>query len=143
MKRNILLGVLTILAFGLLGFSEPSTNFSHSMTAEKISDTPETKEVIEAIERSYDIEAEAAYAFDITKFSDVFVNDPRFPVSAGTLKTVRELTNNPSLESAGYLDYKIAFYSWRINATIHAEEIKQKAKTENRALTEEERKSLI
>jgi hypothetical protein len=145
MKRNILLllGIFIILAFGLLGFSKPSINFGHPITSEKMRDTPETKEVIQAVERSYDTEAEAAYTFDITKFSDAFINDPRFPVSAGTLETVRELTNNPSLESAGYLDYKLAFYSWRINATIHAEKVKEKAKKENRALTEEERKSLI
>jgi hypothetical protein len=145
MKRNLLLPVsaLIILVFGILGFSKPSTEFSHFVTVEKISDTPETKEVIQAVERSYDTEAEAAYTFDITKFSDLFINDPRFPVSAGTLETVRELTNNPSLESAGYLDYKLAFYSWRINATIHAEKVKEKAKKEDRALTDEERKSLI
>lgn len=134
---------MIILVFGILGFSKPLTEFSHFVTAEKTPDTPETKEVIKAVERSYDIEAEAGYTFDITKFSDVFINDPRFPVSAGTLETVRELTNNPFLESAGYLDYKLAYYSWIIHATTHAEKIKEKAKAENRALTEEERRSLV
>ena len=145
MKRNLLLPVsaLIILVLGILGFSNPSTDFSHSMMAEKIPDTPDTKEVIQAVERSYDIEAEAGYTFDITKFSDVFINDPRFPVSTGTLETVRELTNNPSLESAGYLDYKVAYYSWIINAITHTEKVKEKAKKEDRALTEEERKSLV
>ena len=145
MKKNILLtiSIFALLTLGIVGFSKPSTGFSQFVTAEKIPDTPETKEVIKAVERAYDIEAEGAYTFDITKFSDVFINDPRFPVSTGTLETVRELTNNPSLESAGYLDYKLAFYSWRINATIHAEKVKEKAKKENRALTDEERKSLV
>jgi hypothetical protein len=145
MKKNLLLtiSIFALLTFSILGFSKPSTEFSHFVTVEKISDTPETKEVIKTVERSYDIEAEAGYTFDITKFSDVFINDPRFPVSAGTLETVRELTNNPSLESAGYLDYKLAYYSWIIHATTHAEKIKEKAKKENRALTEEERKSLV
>ena len=145
MKKGLLLtiSIFALLTLGIVGFSKPSTDFSHSMMAEKMPDTPETKEVIKAVERSYDTESEAAYTFDIKKFSDVFINDPRFPVSTGTLETVRELTNNPSLESAGYLDYKLAFYSWRITATIHAEKVKEKAKKENRALTEEERKSLI
>jgi len=138
-----LFSILATIVFGLLGFSKPSINFGQPITSEKMPDTPETKEVIKTVERSYDNEAEAGYTFDITKFSDVFINAPRFPVSAGTLETVRELTNNPSLESAGYLDYKLAFYSWRINATIHAEKVKEKAKKENRALTDEERKSLI
>ena len=145
MKKNLLLtiSIFAILTFGISGFSKSSINFGYPVTAEKMPDTLEAKEVIQAAERAYDTEAEAAYTFDTTKFSDVFINDPRFPVSASTLETVRELTNNLSLESAGYLDYKIAYYSWIINATTHAEKIKEKAKAENRALTEEERKSLI
>ncbi|MBI5964598.1 MAG: hypothetical protein HY863_14055 [Chloroflexi bacterium] len=69
---------------------------------------------MKTVEKANDVEAEAAYTFDIKKFPTVFINDLRFPVSSGTLETIRELTNNPSLESAGWLDYKAAFYSWRI-----------------------------
>ena len=123
----------------MIGFSKPSTYFSRSKTADKIPNTPEAKEVIKAVERSYDIEAEAAYTLDTTKFSDVFINDYRFPVGASTLETVQELTNNPSLELAGYLDYKLAYYSWKINATNSAEKIKEKASKENRVLTDEEK----
>jgi hypothetical protein len=89
------------------------------------------------------LKVEAAYTFDLTKFSTVFINDPRFPVSPGTLKTIRELTQNPSLESAGWLDYKMAYYGWRSNAILHAEKVNEKAKTENRNLTKEEKQSLV
>ncbi len=98
---------------------------------------------MQTIEKVYDIEAEAAHTFDLSKFPTVFINDPRFPVSRGTLKTIRELTHNPTLESAGWLDYKLAYYSWISSATLHSESVRNKAKAENRALTEEERKSLI
>jgi len=108
-----------------------------------IPDTPEAKEVIKAVERAYDVQAEAKFNFDIKKFPDIFINDPRFPVSSATLKTIRELTNNPSVESAGYLDYKVAYYSWLIESTLHAEKVKEKAKQENRPLTAEEKKSLV
>ena len=94
------------------------------------------------VDKAYDIEAEAAYTFDLKKFPTVFINDPRFPVSPGTLETIRQLTNDPSLESAGWLDYKIAYYSWSSGAIFKGEELKKKAKSENRSLTEEEKQSL-
>jgi hypothetical protein len=107
-----------------------------------IPDTPEAKEIMEAIERAYDIQVEAAYTFDFSKFPTVFINDPRFPVNAGTLETVRQLTYNPSLESAGWLDYKMAYYSWKRDSILHFEAVHATAQAENRALSEEERKSL-
>ncbi len=116
--------------------SKPDPNYS-------IPDTSEATEIIETIEKAYDIEAESTFTLDIKKFPNVFVNDPRYPVSSETLETIRELTNNPSLETAGYLDYKTAYYSWRINATLNAEKIKEKAKQENRELTDDEIKSLV
>jgi hypothetical protein len=63
MKRNLLLPVsaFVILIFGILGFSKPSTEFSHFVTVEKIPDTPKVIEIIKTVERAYDIEAQALY----------------------------------------------------------------------------------
>jgi|GEM_PF-1173391 hypothetical protein len=122
--------------------TDETTNGPGFVLSSDIPDTHEAKEIIKAIERSYDIEVEAAYTFDLSKFPNVFINDPRFPVSSGTLETVRQLTLNPVLESAGWLDYKMAFYSWRRDSTLLSEAVQAKAKVENRDLTEEERKSL-
>jgi hypothetical protein len=47
--------------FGALGFSKPSTDFSHFVTVEKIPDTPKVIEIIKTVERAYDIEAQALY----------------------------------------------------------------------------------
>jgi len=143
MKKKLFLAISTLLVLGLLGFSNSSPGITQSESTYMIPDTPEAKEIMQTIERAYDIEVEAAYTFDIKKFPTVFINDPRFPVSPGTLEIIKDLTDNPSLESAGWLDYKVAFYSWRIKATLHAERVKEKAKQENRALSEEERDSLI
>ena len=48
MKKNLLLtiSIFALLTLGILGFSKPSTDFSHSLMAEKMPDTPETKEVM-------------------------------------------------------------------------------------------------
>lgn len=97
-----------------MSFANSSFSTAQSESTYHIPDTPEVKEVMKTVEKANDVEAEAAYTFDIKKFPTVFINDLRFPVSSGTLETIRELTNNPSLESAGWLDYKAAFYSWRI-----------------------------
>jgi hypothetical protein len=143
MKKKMLFILGILLAFSALGFSVTSLIIKRSELTYNIPDTPEAKKVMETIEKAYDIEAEAAYTFDLTKFPIVFINDPRFPVSRGTLKTIRELTNNPSLESAGWLDYKVAYHSWASNAILHSEAVREKAKLENRGLTTEEIQSLI
>lgn len=108
-----------------------------------IPDTKEVREVIKAVEKSYDVEVKAAYTFDISKFPTIYINDPRFPVSPGTLETIRQLTLNPEIETAGWLDYKIAYYSWMRDTILFSEAIHEKAKAENRELTKEERQSLI
>ena len=111
MKKKLayILGILLVI--GPLGFSATSLIIKRSQLTYNIPNTPEAKEVMKTIEKAYDIEAEAAYTFDIKKFPTVFINDPRFPVSPGTLEIIKDLTDNPSLESAGWLDYKVAFYS--------------------------------
>lgn len=141
MKKTLMVVICVI--FGVLYFSIPPSVAVQSRPDYHIPDTPEAKEVIKAVERAYDVQAEAKFNFDIKKFPDIFINDPRFPVSSATLKTIRELTNNPSVESAGYLDYKVAYYSWLIESTLHAEKVKEKAKQENRPLTAEEKNHLL
>jgi hypothetical protein len=143
MKKKLIFILGILLVLGPLGFSVTSWIIKRSQLTYNIPETPETKEIMRTIERAYDIEVEAAYTFNIKKFPTVFINDPRFPVSPGTLEIIKELTNDPSLESAGWLDYKEAFYSWRIEDTLHAEAVKEKAKQENRALSKEERDSLM
>jgi hypothetical protein len=147
MKKYIYLiaGVLLIVA--ILGFSVNAAYMKApaspaSIISTSIHATKETKEIVKTIEKAYDIEAEAAYKFDISKFPTVFINDPRFNVDTYTLDVVRQLTNQPKLESAGWLDYKEAYYSWRINATLKEEALKEKAKAEKRQLTEKEKESL-
>lgn len=139
--KKLLITICIIL--GTISISTSSSIVAQSKSAYKIPDTPEAKEIMRVIENAYDIEVEAGFTFDIKKFPEVFINDPRFPLDPATLETVKELTNNPSLETAGYLDYKIAFYSWRMDATINAEKTKEKAKSENRDLTPEEKRSLV
>jgi len=143
MKKKPLFILSLLLVFSALSFSATLLIIKRSQLTYYIPDTPEAKAVMQSIEKAYDIEAEAAYTFDLSKFPTVFINDPRFPVSPGTLETVRELTNNPSLESAGLLDYEVAYNSWVRDAVLHSEALHAKAKAENRALSAEERKSLI
>jgi hypothetical protein len=106
-------------------------------------DTPHAKKIIQIFERSRDIEERAAYTFDLSKFPDVFINDSRFLLEPEWLEIVRQLSRNPSLESAGWLDYKMAYLSWMRDSILHSEAVHAKAKAENRVLTPEERKSLI
>src|SRR5215213_156883 len=139
----ILFALAVLLIFVAVGFSIRSPRIRQSEVKHNIPDTSETKEIMKTIERAYDIKAEAAYTFDLKKLPTVFINDPRFPLNEKDLETVRQLTYNPSLESAGWLDYEIAHYSWWRDAVLHSEAVHAEAKAENRDLTQEERKSLV
>jgi len=143
MKKELLLILSILIVFSTVSFSAPSPTIKRSELTYSLPDSPEAKEVMKTIEKAYDIAAEAAHTFDLSKFSTVFINDPRFPVSPGTLETIRQLTDNPSLQSAGWLDYKTAYFSWTSNAILHSEALHEKAKAENRALSDAERKSLV
>ncbi|MBK9602973.1 MAG: hypothetical protein IPO36_14190 [Anaerolineales bacterium] len=64
---------------------------------------------MQKIKASHDIEVEAKQSSDLSKLSDVFINDPRFPLNTDRLEFTKSVTNNPSLETAGYLDFKMAY----------------------------------
>lgn len=140
-KKILILGGLLVFLF-TLGLSEGVQIGGISSSFNEIPDTPEAKEIMKTIEKAYDIEAEAAYTFDLKKFPTVFINDPRYPMDPATLQVIREMTDNLSLESAGYLDYKLAYNMWASNAILHYEEVHKKAKEEKRELTKEEKQSL-
>jgi hypothetical protein len=146
-KKFLIVGALLFFV-SALGFMEVSSN-SETPLQNGLVSTPfaengdAEKAIIETVENSYDIQAEAAYTGDLSKFPTVFINDPRFELDPYTLQVVREMTNQPDLKSGGWLDYKMAYYSWRINSTRHAEELRATAKAENRDLTEAEKASLV
>jgi hypothetical protein len=120
------------------------TDYQETITSVgNIPNSPEARAVVRAVEKSYSVKAEVRYTLDIEKLSSIFVNDPRFPVSPDTLETIRELTGNPELESAGLLDNELAHSGWRRDSILYAEALHEKAKKETRDLTEEERTSLI
>jgi hypothetical protein len=158
-ESNLVLALAVLLASGLLYLAyrppvarkmDPTSTplsflpgASGSTVSESIPNTPEVVEILQTIEWSYEIEADAAITFDLSKLPTVFINDPRFDVSPSTLEVVRQLTNNPFLKSAGWLDYKMAMYSWRRDSILHSESVHATAKAENRDLTDAERASLM
>jgi hypothetical protein len=142
MNKKFLVLVVLLMVIGTLGLSEGVTVARRWASSGNIPDTLEAKEIMKTVEDAYNIESEAAYTFDLKKFPTVFINDPRFPVSPSTLQVVREMTNNLSLESAGYLDYKMAYYSHWGSGALLLEKLKEKSKSENRELTKEEKQSL-
>ena len=76
-----------------------------------IPDTPEAKDIMRVVKSAYDAEIEARNSSDLTIYDDIFINDQRFPINSEALELVRSATDNPLLETAGFLDYKKAYYS--------------------------------
>jgi len=106
-----------------------------------IPDTPEGQEIIYQIEKAFDIES--GCSFDYSIFPSVYINDQRYPLDSEKLEFVRKITENPSLESGGYLDYKIAYHPWWLEGKRQWEEIYNRAKAENREVSEEERQTFL
>lgn len=120
-----------------------STLVSGSRGYVGIPQTDEAKLLQEAVKKSYIIEAEAARTFDLTAFPSIFVNDQRGgDLSSSTADFIRSVTGDYSSRNFGYLDYKIAYYSWWKSGALKFEALQIKALQENRNLTKEEIKSL-
>ena len=128
---------------GALGISAYVENSPSSAVSPYIPNTVEVQEIIQTVETAYDIEAEAAYDFNTERISSVFVNDLRFEVNPDKLEFIRAFTYNSSLERAGYLDYKTAYYNWWNDSTLRFEALKEKAQAENREIAQDEINSLI
>ncbi len=94
---------------GAVGVTAYKGGMPLSIVDSSIQNTGETQTIIQTVEKAYDIEAEAIYKLDASKFPEVFANDPRYPLSPEKLQIIRNATNNPGLEFAGYLDYKLAY----------------------------------
>jgi hypothetical protein len=96
------------------------------------------KAITQVVETAYDIESEASYSFDLSSFSSVFVNEPHYILKSDTLEFINKSVGILSLETSGYLDYKIAYYNWWKEGLTQFDELREKAITENRNMTDEE-----
>lgn len=163
MKKTLLFVVFTFLVTVMLGFQnlkEPSlmqgflhpnatvqpTNMPDAPGSENIPvpiEPDDTDIIVQTIKKSFEVELNAAITFDMTEFPTVFINDPRFPVGEGTLQFIRDVTQNSSLENAGYLDYKLAYYTWRREGALRLEAIQKKMQEEGRSKITEEEASLL
>jgi hypothetical protein len=106
-----------------------------------VSDTPDTETVMHQIEIATTIEK--ACDFEFSKFPSVYANDIHYPVDDKKLEFIKTATDNPSLESAGYLDYKIAYHSWWLEGKRQWKELYEKAQAENRPISEAEQKEFL
>jgi hypothetical protein len=117
---------------------------SGSRAYEGIPNTSDGKLIQEVVKKSYDVEAVAARTFDLSSFPSIFVNDQRGGnLSPTTIDFIRSVSEVVPSSYYGYLDYKIAYYSWWKLGAQKFEALQTKALQENRDLTEDEKKSLI
>jgi hypothetical protein len=106
-----------------------------------IPETEDTKEIEAVIQKSYDLEAKAAYNFDTSQFASVFINDSRVKLDPSTQKFVESVKvklGQDTQEEYGFLDYKMAYFEkWEADA-LQVEAIQANADQEKRELTSDE-----
>lgn len=139
MKKIFLISITLMLSLGVLAFNVKRSG----EILQGIPDIPEAREIQQTIEKAYEIEEIAARTFDTAEFAKVFINDPRGgKLDDSTLQFIKEVYGaDPS--SAGYLDYKLAYYKWWESGAKKIEALQSKAQAEGRPLTSEELSSLI
>jgi hypothetical protein len=104
----------------------------------------DAEQIKEVIKKRYEIEAKAGRTFDTTLFDSVFINDARGgELSPSTVDFIVSVTDDAIKSNYGYLDYKLAYYSWWKSGATKFEELKAKADNEKRGITREELASLI
>lgn len=144
MKKALVITIISLVAFGALAFDNSSLPMRPRETIRhNIPISPDVEAVQQTIRKAYEIEEKAARTFDTTEFATVFINDPRGgKLDTSTLQFVEEVSGR-DLTSAGYLDYKLAYYKWWEGGALKIEALQSKAQAEGRALTQEEISSLV
>ncbi len=144
MKNKRLLLVVLIGVVGAVLVASGSWGYG---VRGQIPDTPDSMQVQETIQLSYEIEAQVAHTFDDSLYPTIYVNDSRGGKITGTnLNLIQSMRNDYSLteDSVGFLDYKVAYNAWREKGALLVEQVWAKAKSEGRDyLTEDEAKSLM
>jgi hypothetical protein len=150
----ILIALLLVVVSVLLSFANSEfqvNNISATLTSDKTIDEglptlihDDSRELItEVLTRACQILINASVTFDISEFSSVFANDPRFPVYLSDYPLLVKYFPDPSAETGGYLDYLVAYYTWRKEGTLLFESIQKSMASENRtSMTNDEISSL-
>ncbi len=108
-----------------------------------VSQTPETDAIQKAIKKSNLIEQKAGHDFDLSKFSDVFINDPRGgPLAPSTIEFIESVFTERKT-TYGYLDYKLAYYTWWGGGAEKLDKIFAEMEKENRKMKADEIQSLF
>jgi len=144
MKRKTLSIIIVSIMMLSISALAPSTFVSERRAYDGLPHSMDAELIKETIQKSYEIENTAAMTFDLSLFETVYTNDQRGgELSPSTLELIRSVTGDHSPRNFGYLDYKIAYFSWWKAGALKFEELKSRATKENRNLTESELKSLI
>jgi hypothetical protein len=138
-RSNIGLSVTILLPLLIV-----SIFVSSGRAGEGLHQTKDGELIQDMLKNSYFVESSSAKTFDLSLFSSIFVNDQRGgELSPSTIEFIRSVSGDYISESFGYLDYKIAYYTWWKAGALKLETLQARANLENRELTEDELKTLI
>lgn len=150
--------IITIfIAFMAITYTRTVFTESEAVRASSgVPDTAEAKKIQATIFKAYEIEANAARSFDTSQFASVFTNDSVAVLEPSTIEFIQEVAKDVAktdgklthllsrpADKLGYLDYKLAYYTWWRAGAEKGEALQAVAEKENRELTQEERQSLI
>jgi len=142
-KATVVAMLIALTAIAITGvvLTKPET----TKASLGVPDTAEARQIQETIRRAYEIEAIAARAFDTSQFASVFTNDLVAKLEPSTIEFIREVAKDVSKTDSelGYLDYKLAYYTWWKEGAEKFETLQAVAEKEKRELTQEEKQSLI
>lgn len=101
------------------------------------------QDIQSAIEKFYSILSEVASTYDVEKFADILLDTGDCQPEDETRKFIEQTMGKNAAMNAGYLTAMQAKYIARGNAYALLETAQEKAKSENRELTQEEKKQIL
>jgi hypothetical protein len=138
-KRFVPLTVLLVLVIAvLIGFQTFKANASNGLK-----DTPDTQEIMKAMEKGYDAIHYASQTNDPTKLSEIFVDTEDYKPSKDVKDDIEKIYGFGVAEKAGYLTAMETKYIIRGKVDKKMKATLEKAKAENRKISKEEWQEII
>jgi hypothetical protein len=124
----------SLLALAMVLFVQSA----QAQIAQRVPDSPEAKKIEAVLERAYEVIGAASRTFDVSKFSTVFVDTSDFDVTPLQEQSVAEILGGSTTGPVGYLTAMRAKYVSLGQGAKLLREALDKAKAENRKLTEQD-----
>jgi len=142
-KKMFMYISLGICIITLLGLAYHTSHSSTVVAAVPVPDTPQNREIMEVMERAYELINSASQSFDTSLFSSVFIDTPDYKLTDEQRDAISSVLGEEAAQNGGYLTAMKAQYIARKKEAGLLKDVLDKARAENREMTAEELQEVV